>query len=79
MEKNYLLHIQMFDIFFIFKDVLQKLVAASSLSTKLLVGGYEDRIGVGNPNLPEVVDIVVGSLGTVQKSIKQGDICSYIY
>ncbi|XP_034255189.1 probable ATP-dependent RNA helicase DDX28 isoform X1 [Thrips palmi] len=52
-------------------DVIQKLVVGLPLTSKLFVGGYSDQ---GSDDLPQIVDIVVGSLGTIKKKIAKGNI-----
>lgn len=54
-------------------NILQNLVNGLQLSTKLLVGGFSGTSKEVS-YLPEFFDIVVGSLGTVHKSIRKGEL-----
>lgn len=49
--------------------VIQKLLEGLPLVSKLIVGGFHNE---GGDDLPQVVDVVVGSLGTVKKEVARG-------
>ncbi|KAE8747989.1 hypothetical protein FOCC_FOCC005184, partial [Frankliniella occidentalis] len=51
-------------------DVVQKLIQDHPLKAKLVIGGYEDKLSKND--IPEVIDIVVGSLGTLKKTFGSG-------
>ncbi|KAK3909192.1 putative ATP-dependent RNA helicase DDX28 [Frankliniella fusca] len=52
-------------------DVIQKLTEGLPISAKLVVGGYEELSPTRN-DPPEIIDIVVGSLGTLDRSFRTG-------